>query len=93
MNLSKGTGIRIITENKNLFSEIIKDSGHSITIRLSEKHTANDFTSDLMEIVPADKKESLRSLSQYYSAKINGFLVNEITGEKRHFLSGIATVD
>lgn len=93
MSLYRGTGIRIVTKKDNIFGKVLKDNGNSITIKLSKTYTIGNLCSDLIEIVHVDTEKSLKPISQYYSIEINGVLINEMSGEKKHLLTGIATID
>jgi hypothetical protein len=94
MNVSKGTGIRIMSNTeRNLFGTVIKDSGKVLKLKLSETYKAREFESDLAELIPIIQGETFKPLLQYYGAAVKVNLINGVTFEKEFLFDAVAAID
>lgn len=100
MRQLKGTTVRIIISQpnvlscRNLFGTIAFARGkQSIVVKLTNEIQGKKLTSDLLELIPINEKETFTPLTQYYSVMINGALVKEDSEESEHILTGSVTWD
>ncbi len=96
----RGTGVRIIVhepanwDKGNLFGTIIFDRGVSkIIVKLSNKITGSQLTSDLIELSPSKQGDTFKPLIQNYSVMVNGSLVDENREAKEPLIYGSITFD
>jgi len=92
----QGQTVRIIVHKPenwkkgNLFGTILSDrSGKKLVLKLSNK--IND--TDILELEPANGKETFKLLEQFYSVMVNGSLKYEGIEENKYFIFGSVTLD